>query len=47
MLPLNYLTKNCLNGQMFYVYLADINISFITLPKQIQEYHHNVKQFGF
>ena len=30
---------------MFYVYLADINISFIT--KQIQEYHHNVKQFGF
>ena len=32
---------------MFYVYLADINISFITMQKQIQEYRHNVKQFGF
>ena len=32
---------------MFYVYLADINISFITMPKLIQDYHHNVKQFGF
>ena len=32
---------------MFYFYYADIdNISFITLPKQFQEYHQNVIQFG-
>ena len=46
MLPLNYLTKT-VKVEFFNVYLADINISFITMPKQIQEYHHNVKQFGF
>ena len=28
---------------MFYVCLADIDISFITMPKPIQKYHHNVK----
>ena len=38
-LPLSHLTR-----QIIYAYLADINISFITMPKQIQEYHHNIKQ---
>ena len=32
---------------MFYADLADIITTFITMPKQIKEYHHNVKQCGF
>ena len=32
---------------MFYFYYADIDkISIITMPKQIQEYHQNLKQYG-
>ena len=39
-LPLNYLTT-------VLFLLADINnICFITMPKQIQKKHHNIKQLG-